>query len=306
MEPKKNTILIVDDSATNIEAVHQALGTDYEALFAMNGEDALAITIETLPDLILLDVRLPGMDGYEVCARLKSDPATAPIPIIFVTGMDQEDDEARGLEVGAIDYITKPIRPAIVRARVRNHLELKRYRDVLEHFSTTDGLTGIANRRRFDEFLDREWRRATRTQTPLSVILADVDLFKAYNDRYGHQLGDECLKTVAQTLQQTAKRATDLVARYGGEEFAIILADTDLTSALCVAELAQKAMADAALPHEASHVSGQVTLSMGVAMATPARDATGSIPLVAQADRSLYLAKHRGRNCVVGAKAPRP
>ena len=227
MEPARQTVLIVDDAPANIEVLSEALSDEYEVLFATSGQDALDVAAEQHPDLILLDVMMPEMDGYEVCTRLKGDTKTQTIPIIFVTAMDHEEEETKGLNVGAIDYLAKPIRPAIVRARVRNHLELKRYRDNLECLSSTDGLTGIANRRRFDEFLDREWLRARRCQTPLSLILMDIDLFKGYNDHYGHLAGDDCLRHLAREMTACLRRPTDLVARYGGEEFACLLPDTD-------------------------------------------------------------------------------
>ena len=175
---------------------------------------ALALAqAEPPPDLILLDVMMPGMDGYEVCRRLKGHAATANIPVLFVSSRDEEEDEARGLSLGAIDYIVKPIRPSIVQARVRNHLDLKRSRDLLQRLTTQDHLTGISNRRRFDDFLDMEWRRAAREQAPISLIAIDIDHFKAYNDHYGHPGGDQCLIEVARTLATCVTRPCDLVAR---------------------------------------------------------------------------------------------
>jgi PleD family two-component response regulator len=219
---KKQSVLIVDDMVSNIEILSGVLGSEYDVLFATSGKDALDIAHDQTPDLILLDVVMPDMDGYEVCAKLKADEKTRDIPVIFVTAMDQEEDESKGLNAGVIDYITKPVRSSIVKARVRNHLELKRYRDLLKELSTVDGLTGIPNRRRFDEVLESEWRRARRNQTPLSLLLMDIDFFKAYNDHYGHVAGDDCLRQLAKGLAEIVRRPADLVARYGGEEFVLL------------------------------------------------------------------------------------
>jgi diguanylate cyclase (GGDEF)-like protein len=297
MEERKQTVLIVDDEPMNIEILNEALGAEHEILFATNGQEALGIASNELPDLILLDVILPDLDGYQVCTRLKNDPKTRDIPIIFVASMDPEEDEAKGLDVGAIDYLAKPIRSPIVRARVRNHLELKRYRDYLEKVSATDGLTRIANRRWFDEQLEREWRRARRKHTPLSLILMDIDFFKAYNDHYGHLAGDDCLRQLARALEGCARRPADLVARYGGEEFVCLLPDTDANGALCVATLLREKVDGLNIPHAYSPVADHVTLSIGVSTLVPV---VGQPPfdLIRRADELLYAAKQNGRNQV--------
>ena len=291
------TILVVDDLPSNIEVLSHAIGDEHEILFATGGQEALNIATAEMPDLILLDVIMPGMDGYEVCARLKSDPRTREIPVIFVTAMDQDDDEARGLSIGAIDYLTKPIRPAIVRARVRNHLQLKSYRDFLEYLSLTDGLTGVPNRRRFDVYLESEWRRARRNGAPISLVILDIDLFKAYNDGYGHPAGDECLRRVAGALVGCVRRPADLVARYGGEEFACLLPDTELDGAVSVAEQIRKNIDELNIPHAHSSVSGRITVSMGVASRVP-EGAETPADLVRRADECMYEAKRGGRNQV--------
>ena len=295
MEPARQTVLIVDDTPANIEMLSEALSDEYEVLFATSGQDALDIAAEQHPDLILLDVMMPEMDGYEVCARLKGDTTTRTIPVIFVTAMDHEEEETEGLNVGAIDYLTKPIRPAIVRARVRNHLELKRYRDNLECLSSTDGLTGIANRRRFDESLAREWQRARRSQTPLSLILMDVDLFKGYNDHYGHLAGDDCLRLLAREMAAWVRRPTDLVARYGGEEFACLLPDTDGEGAVSLGHKLLRQVDTLQIPHARSTVADHVTLSLGAATLIPVVGQPAS-DLIRSADECLYAAKRHGRN----------
>lgn len=294
-EKVRQTVLIVDDAPANIELLSEVLESEYEVLFALSGEDGLNIAFEEAPDLILLDIVMPQMDGYEVCARLKADPRTRTIPVIFVTAMDLEEDETKGLALGAIDYIIKPIRPPIVRARVRNHLELKRYRDLLERLTTTDGLTGIANRRRFDAFLESEWSRARRSQKPLSLIMLDIDFFKAFNDHYGHLAGDDCLRQVAQCLDGRVRRPADLVARYGGEEFACLLPETNAMGAATMAKRFLESMNELNIPHAYSEAADHVTLSMGVATIIPLIGQPSS-ELVRRADQLLYEAKQNGRN----------
>jgi diguanylate cyclase (GGDEF)-like protein len=291
----KPTILVVDDITTNIEILDGILNTEYEILFATNGKDALEIASQQIPDLILLDVMMPGMDGYQVCRELKHGERTRDIPVIFVTANNQEEDESRGFAAGVVDYITKPIRSSIVLARLRTHIELKRYRDHLKTLSTIDGLTGIANRRKFDEVIQSEWRRARRSQSPLSLIMMDIDFFKAYNDHYGHLAGDECLKKLAGGIKKVGRRPADLVARYGGEEFVMLLPDTDAKGALRVAKQVQDKISLLKIPHAYSQVAGQITISMGVATVIPGDNQT-QLDLVNSADDLLYAAKRNGRN----------
>jgi diguanylate cyclase (GGDEF)-like protein len=295
------TILIVDDTPANIEILSSILGGEHQILFATSGQDALELVAGQTPDLILLDVMMPEMDGYEVCRRLKADPRTHNVPVIFITSLSEEGDETRGLEVGAIDYIFKPIRAPIVKARVRNHLELKRYRDMLENLSAIDGLTGLANRRRFDERLAQEWLRGRRNQSPLSVCMMDLDFFKLFNDRYGHAAGDDCLRRVALALASTVRRPTDFVARYGGEEFVCVLPDTDAAGAAVLANRLRDSVAALGIPHAASTVARYVTISGGVAAVIPADDSTPT-QLLEAADRLLYQAKKAGRNRFVTPK----
>ena len=290
------SILVVDDSPENLQVMAAVLKEHYKVRVAINGERALALaTAPEPPDLILLDVMMPGMDGYEVCSRLKSNPATAGIPVLFVSSCDEEEDEARGLSVGAIDYIIKPIRPSIVQARVRNHIELKRSRDLLQRLTMQDHLTGISNRRRFDDSLHAEWQRAARTQTPVSLIAIDIDHFKAYNDHYGHPGGDQCLIKVARALAACVTRPTDLVARCGGEEFGCLLPSTDNTGASRLAEQMRAAIEALGLEHAQSPTHRHVTISLGVSTALPQADEPAQA-LVDMADAALYEAKGAGRN----------
>jgi diguanylate cyclase (GGDEF)-like protein len=224
----RDSVLIVDDEPVNIHVLAAALGDAYELRFATDAARALELAASTRTDLILVDVLMPGLDGFEMVRRLKADPATVAIPVIFVTAMHDQRDEEQGFALGAVDYITKPISPPIVRARVRTHLELKRQRDLLERRALCDGLTGIANRRRFDEELDRAWRSRERARSPLSLLLLDVDRFKQFNDHYGHGSGDDCLVRVAGALAHTFARTGELAARVGGEEFAVLAPDDEV------------------------------------------------------------------------------
>lgn len=302
----KPRILVVDDEAFDVAILGEALRLDHDVLFATNGEEALRIAAsDQPPDLILLDVMMPQLDGYEVCRRLKSDKETQNIPVIFVTVRDAVEDEARDLDLGAIDYVTKPFSIPIVRARVRNHIELKRRGDDLESLSCLDGLTSIPNRRRFDEVLALEWRRALRAKTWLSLMIMDIDHFKTYNDHYGHPAGDRCLKQVARTIAGCTTRAGDFVARYGGEEFAAVLPETDREGAVAVARRMCNEVLNLSIEHCCSSVSGYVTMSFGTASVVPERDASPAV-LVEAADSMLYEAKEAGHNtvksCVLGKK----
>ena len=261
--------------------------------------EALEIAREAKPDLILLDVIMPGMNGFAVCKALKADPLTADIPVLFLTALSGDTDEAMALAGGASDFIIKPISPPVLAARVKNHLELKRNRDILRALTLLDGLTGIANRRRFDEQLHQEWLRCGRRAKPLSVILGDVDFFKCYNDGYGHVQGDDCLRRVAKAMAESLHRPGDLAARYGGEEFVCILPETDQEGARAVAETVHQAVAALGLPHEFSEVADHVTISLGVATAWPGECVTPE-DLTRHADQNMYEAKRQGRNRVVG------
>jgi diguanylate cyclase (GGDEF)-like protein len=291
-------VLVIDDEPINIRTLYRALDQDYEVLAATSGAEGLEVAARQRPDIVLLDVLMPGMDGYEVCRRLKADPQTADIPVLFVTAMTQVDDEANGLEAGAIDYITKPFHPGIVRLRVRNHLDLKRYRDMLTGLSFQDGLTGIPNRRCFDEHLATEWKRASRLGSVMSVIMVDIDHFKLFNDAKGHVAGDECLRQVANALRSVVQRPADLAARFGGEEFACILPDTEANGAEAIASAMRGEILSLAIPHPASPVLGTVTISVGVASGVPL-PSTPPEALLQRADVALYSAKANGRNRVV-------
>lgn len=298
-QPCRQRILIVDDEPINIKLLASELKFHYDVVFALKGEDAIEIAESgESVDLILLDIMMPGANGYEVCQRLKSSPHTQNIPVIFITTMSLEEDETKGLEIGAVDYITKPFSMAIVKARVKTHLELKQHRDRLEKLSSSDGLTGIANRRRFDERLAREWKLASRDAALLSLIMIDIDYFKSYNDGYGHIAGDECLKKVAEILDGSVRRPADMVARYGGEEFVAILPKTSHAGAIGIAETMRTRVEALRIPHEKSEVAAHVTVSLGVVTALPTLHESASY-LVNAGDKALYEAKRSGRNRVI-------
>ncbi len=289
-------VLVADDQVTNVLLIANALKGEFDVVSATTGMEALERAEHGDIDLIILDIVMPGLDGFEICKRLKANPRTSAIPVIFVTSLEKSDDETRGFELGAVDYITKPIQPTIVRARVRTHIELKHARDLLEQLASVDPLTGVANRRRFDLSLDEEWRRTGRRGRWLSIAIVDVDHFKQFNDRYGHLAGDTRLKSIATSLALSARRAGDLVARYGGEEFGVILPDV---APEMMHSIMRSLLAGVAVPGP-----DLVTVSVGaISIVPPHALATGDTPTtadaLAMADRLLYEAKGAGRDrCV--------
>ncbi|MGD1808631.1 diguanylate cyclase [Dapis sp. BLCC M126] len=424
--PKLANILVVDDLPANLKVLVNILkNQDYKIRKVTNGQSAIKAVKKELPDLILLDIKMPDMDGYEVCQKLKSDKETKDIPIIFISALSEVFDKVKAFEVGGIDYITKPFQQEEVLARIKSQLTIQNQkillqkekalissiltnsldgiaaleavrnpktskiesfrclvinpilakvfyqnvenltgklisqklinqidtnlfdlfvrivetgiplnrdltyeyekvqkwynfsavkladgltitvRDItarkkveleLNSLATRDGLTGIYNRRSFDEILVREWGRCQREKQFLSLILCDVDYFKLYNDFYGHQGGDNCLKQIAKTINDALKRSSDLVARYGGEEFVVILPHTNREGAIALVENIQKAIRLQAIPHEKSEVSAVVSLSLGIASMIPTLESSPNT-LIEMADQALYQAKDRGRDC---------
>jgi diguanylate cyclase (GGDEF)-like protein len=288
------SLLLVDDSRSYLATLSSVLA-EYRLFTATEGLQALAIASREQPDLILLDIRMPGMDGYETCRRLKEQADTKDIPIIFVTALNEEEHEAQGFALGSVDYITKPIRPSIVRARVAAQLHFKADR---ERLAGTDMLTGIPNRRYFETVMQNEWNRALRYSKPLSLIMVDVDFFKQYNDRYGHAAGDDCLKAIAKCLDKTLRRAGDMVARWGGEEFVCLLPEVNQEQAINLSEQLLSNIRGLSITHADSAVTDQITVSLGLA-ALNLNQRTTWKALLNQADQALYRAKHQGRNCLV-------
>ncbi|RRJ82983.1 diguanylate cyclase domain-containing protein [Aestuariirhabdus litorea] len=298
MVKEKQSVLIIEDEEVNIRVLGQILSREFNIDVATCGRDALVrAEQDEMPDLILLDVTMPDIDGYELCRQLSDNEKTRHIPIILITSEDQEKQEAYGLSLGAVDYIVKPFSVPVLVARVRTHLQLKRQRDMLSDLSVHDSLTGLYNRRKFDGYIEAEWRRACRNQTSLALVMLDVDLFKAYNDHYGHMAGDRCLQRIADCLLANIQRSGDLLARYGGEEFVAVLPELDRHDATVLAQKLCDAVAALTVPHAASTVADHVTLSGGVAAMVPDIDMPSS-QLIEAADSALYAAKKAGRDCV--------
>lgn len=312
--------LVVEDTVTSATLIcHLLEKMGLETVHAADGEAALTVFARERPDLILLDIIMPGMDGFEVARRVRELEKDGEwTPIIFLSARASDQDLARGIEVGGDDYLVKPVSEIVLRAKVHAMQRIAQMRHSLivltrkldeanrelTRLSAVDGLTGIANRRCFDDTLQREWRRAARRRVPLALLLADIDHFKEFNDRYGHQSGDECLKHVAGALAARLNRPTDLVARYGGEEFAVILPETDAAGACRVAEAMCRAVEAARIGHARSPTGPVVTISIGgAAVVPPDGNVDGMLALLRQADEALYAAKARGRNRFVLARA---
>ena len=294
-------VLVVEDDPIAAELLRDLLGQAYQVTLATGGEAGLAAAAATTaPDLILLDVTMEGMDGYEVCRRLKASPATCDIPVIFLTGRVDARDEHLGLELGAVDYIHKPFQREVVLARVRNQIQAKRNAQALTRLSLIDSLTGLPNRRWLDAQLAECWAAQRADGGRVALAMMDVDRFKAYNDRHGHAKGDACLRRVAIALGSVCASHTGLLGRYGGEEFLWVLPGVDLAAATEAARDACDAVRSLEIPHGAEGAGAIITLSIGVAAARPADGDDAAACLVA-ADRMLYRAKTRGRDRVVSA-----
>ena len=286
-------VLIVDDMASNIRVLSHILNEQAEIFFATSGVDALALAREKMPDLILLDVEMPNMDGYEVCHALKTDLMLAQIPVIFVTGHSGVKNEIRALEAGAVDFITKPLNPPVVSARVKTHLTLKRQSDILRAQANLDGLTGIHNRRSFDEKLDEECRRHRRYGSPMALAMIDVDHFKRFNDDFGHDAGDLVLKSISELLMDRV-RVYDLACRYGGEELVLLMPGCQMEDAIVKLEAIRIDVAALQISYQ-GFMLPPVTVSIGLAET----HGGSAEALLRQADEALYRAKRQGRNRLV-------
>lgn len=326
-------ILLVDDKPDNLRLLSQMLTEQgYNVRRVTKGKMALITAKASPPDLVLLDIKMPDMDGYEVCLQLKADKITAEIPVIFMSALDELPDKVKAFTIGGVDYITKPFQVEEVLVRVktqmmlrqqqqqlqaqnyqlqqeiqrrqeiesalqRSQIELQQANAELYRIANLDGLTHVANRRRFDEYIIQQWQRLSLVQQPLSLIICDVDYFKPYNDHYGHQMGDDCLRNIAKALEKNVRGPADLAARYGGEEFVILLPETDLKGAIMVAEKLSEAVKKLQIPHLYSQVSEIVTLSFGVSSQIP-QLTESPCQLIDLADRALYQSKQQGRDRV--------
>ncbi len=311
------TILVVDDTPANLLLLTQLLSAQaYDVRPVTQGSQAVETARSIKPDLILLDIRMPGVDGYAVCQQLKADPTTQHIPVIFVSALDDTEDKVRAFQYGGVDYVTKPFQSAEVLARVRTHLELARVRAELaranaelaqkndelrnalereREMARIDWLTGVFNRSHLFTLATQEFFVAQRYDQPLSICMFDIDHFKQINDRYGHLIGDQVLRVVAQTARHQI-RAADSLGRFGGEEFIILLPNTRVTAGVMLAERLRAALAELRVSTAKGEIS--VTISAGVAERLPADETIDRV--IDRADQALYAAKQQGRNCVVG------
>jgi len=296
--PKKYRILIVDDERSNRKLLSELLSEEFDVVLAKNGSQVFQfLNGEQVIDLVLLDIMLPDMDGYEIIKRMKNNDNQKDIPVIFITVLDSAEDEEKAFQLGAVDFITKPFHPSIVKLRVKNQINLIEQKQMLEEMAGIDGLTGINNRRSFDTIYQKEWQKILRYKDPLSLIMIDVDFFKNYNDFYGHGAGDAVLKEIAKAIKNQLNRPEDMVARYGGEEFVVVLPRTEKNGAMQKAEKIRKAVESLAITHEKSDCAHVVTISLGGV--THEKEDGNPEAFLKQSDEMLYKAKSEGRNRVI-------
>jgi len=289
----KAKILVVDDQPVNIQIIHQILSAEYQIFMATSGAQAIQLCLSNPPDLILLDVMMPELDGLETCRLLKKQDGLATVPVVFVTGLQSQDEENECWDAGGSDFLIKPVNPVTLKNRVRAQLRLKLQNDLLQQLAFSDALTGLYNRRYANEFFENQNAVCQRSSMPLVVLMIDIDFFKAYNDCYGHLKGDECLIAVAQQLKTGLQRSSDLVARYGGEEFICILPGISMAEAKTLSQSLVDSVAALDLEHQQSPL-GKVTISLGYA------SSECSTELLHDADLALYQSKHNGKNRAVG------
>ena len=302
VKEKKNSILIVDDEESNALILSNMLSADYNIFIAANGREAIGLANEHLPDIVLLDIMMPEMDGYEVFSILKNGERTSGIPVIFITGLSDPMEEEKGLGMGAADYICKPFNPFAVKLRVKYQIQIINDIKEIELMSKTDQLTGIHNRRSFNNLLNAEWKTASREGVPASMLMLDIDGFKKYNDAYGHQQGDVVLQRVARVMTQALMRPCDYAARWGGEEFAVLLHNTSMPGALKVAEEMRAAIEREVIPLP-NGAPTKITVSIGVNTLTPGNGCKETADdFLFGADEALYAAKKEGKNIVRCAK----
>jgi len=294
---KVDKILIIDDAKDNRTLLSELLMAEHKVFLAKDGAQGISLACKHNPDLILLDVVMPGINGYQVIKSIKSDQSTMNIPVIFISSKISTEDEKIGLDLGAVDYITKPFHLPIVQARVRNHLRSQRHKNLLEQLALVDGLTEVYNRRFYELDIRKVWSACNRNATSLSVAMIDIDFFKSYNDNYGHLNGDDVLRQVANHIKKQLKRPNDVIARYGGEEFAIILPNTDADSAHRLLSEICTSIENLTIEHVVSSISHYLTISVGGASTIPSRDMDHE-SFLNIVDEHLYQAKAQGRNKV--------
>ena len=303
VEKYQQTILIIDDAKENIIVLSRLLKSQGTIMFAQSGEEGLRLALQSVPELILLDISMPGLDGFEVLARLKQEQTTADIPVIFITGIPDSDTEEKGLTLGAVDYITKPFAPAVVKARVRHQLKLQRLTLALKTANAqltlqamTDPLTGAHNRRYFIDMLKNELVRARRYKHPTSLMVIDIDRFKEINDGFGHDIGDQVIIEVVK-ISSDVLRTNDIFSRFGGEEFTILLPETSLEEATSIAERLCAKIADT----EINTPQKQIFFTVSAGVTQFEADDHAPEKILKRADIALYQAKQQGRNRVIVA-----
>ncbi len=322
-EDKSTNILIVDDRPENLLVLESLLeDMDCNIIKANSGNEALGLMLDYEFALVLLDVQMPEMDGFETAELMRGSEKTRYVPIVFVTALSKEKISMfKGYEVGAVDFLYKPIEPIILRSKVRVFIELYNQKKLLEEqsnllelkikeltqlkdanfelesLSFMDGLTGIGNRRSFDNYIEVAWKNACRSKKPVSLIMGDIDNFKLLNDTYGHLKGDECLVKVARVLSENVRRPLDFVARYGGEEFIVILPETNSEGAFKIAEEIRKNIKSIEIPNKDSSVSKHMTMSFGITTMIPNQEDQIE-DFIEQADKAMYKSKKTGKNKV--------
>ncbi|MCI9357413.1 MAG: diguanylate cyclase [Lachnospiraceae bacterium] len=292
-------VLIVDDSRLQAAQLKSILDDEYDITIAQTAEDGLSYASAGGYSLILLDVVMPGMDGFTLLKKLQEEIITQSVPVILITSLSDIQHEQMGLRLGAVDYITKPFHPLIVKARVNTHIKLYQYRKQVEYQSMTDQLTKIANRRQHDYHSVIKWKEASRLRVPFSICMFDIDHFKAYNDTFGHPAGDKVIAGVAKLISSNLKRSTDFVARYGGEEFVAFLVGDSAEKAFQHLKKIRQAVEEIHMPHDPA-TAQWVTISIGGVTVIPPKDSSYDAYLKI-ADTMLYDAKRSGRNRVVWA-----
>lgn len=291
-------VLIVDDEPINAMVIADLLANLYNTKIVHSGEEALEFCQHQTPDLILLDVVMPGISGLETCRTIKNNQNLQHIPVIFITSVKSQNDENKCWEAGGVDFVSKPVNGITLLNRVKAHLTLKAQSDFLRKMSFTDGLTGLYNRHLLEDVLNKYMLQSSRTESPLSLLMLDIDWFKRFNDSYGHISGDKCLISVSNVLKDVLHRPNDMSFRYGGEEFLCLLPDTDRAGAEHIAKTILQKIADLKVPHEASPF-GIVTASIGL-YSTSNNESYKVNEIIRNADKALYLAKQKGRNQFTG------